>query len=193
MRYPYVVILKKSSERATDLLSLLLCLFSVIYFTFFAASSFHRPEWGPATGYLLLIAAGALLTGMAINFVMRRRRQVRYRYLLFGAAVGWLVLPYTLWPWVSVLYFLLALLEPQAKRPLEIGFGNDHIVINSLIKRRFTWADLTNVVLKDGLLTLDFANNRLIQREVADDEDEDDADEDEFNAWCRERLKTEPR
>jgi len=186
MRYPYVVILKKSSERATDLLSLLLCLFSVGYFTFFAADSFHRPEWGRAFGSLLYIAAAGLLIGMLINIAMRRRRKVRYRYLLFGAAVVWLALIYM--PWVAGFYFVLAFLEPQAKKPLEIGFGNDHIVINSLIKRRFTWADLTNVVLKDGLLTLDFANNRLIQREVADEEDEDDADEEEFNAWCRERL-----
>jgi len=43
-------------------------------------------------------------------------------------------------------------------------------------------------VLKDGLLTLDFKNNRLMQKEIADDEDEDDADEEEFNTWCRDQL-----
>jgi hypothetical protein len=42
-------------------------------------------------------------------------------------------------------------------------------------------------VLRDGLLTLDFTNNRILQREVEDDED-DDADEDEFNDYCRKQL-----
>jgi hypothetical protein len=43
-------------------------------------------------------------------------------------------------------------------------------------------------VLRDGLLTLDFKSNRLLQREVADDDDDDYADEEEFNAYCRDRL-----
>ncbi|WP_315814501.1 hypothetical protein [Paraflavitalea speifideaquila] len=37
------------------------------------------------------------------------------------------------------------------------------------------------------MLTLDFVNNRILQREIEDDED-DEADEDEFNAWCRKQL-----
>jgi hypothetical protein len=41
--------------------------------------------------------------------------------------------------------------------------------------------------LKDGLLTLDFSNNKVVQREIEDDE-EDDADEEEFNNFCRNQL-----
>jgi hypothetical protein len=81
-----------------------------------------------------------------------------------------------------------AFLEYQTKRPLEIGFDYDRIVINTLIRQRHDWSAFNNIVLKDGLLTLDFKNNRLMQKEIADDEDEDDADEEEFNTWCREQL-----
>jgi hypothetical protein len=35
---------------------------------------------------------------------------------------------------------------------------------------------------------MDFKNNRLLQKEV-DEEEEGDADEDEFNDYCRERLR----
>jgi hypothetical protein len=42
------------------------------------------------------------------------------------------------------------------------------------------------------LLTLDFKNNRILQKEVVDDEEED-ADEDEFNTYCRERLAAAQR
>jgi hypothetical protein len=36
---------------------------------------------------------------------------------------------------------------------------------------------------------MDFKNNRLLQKEVVDDdEDEDDADEKEFNDYCQARL-----
>ncbi|HVS98338.1 MAG TPA: hypothetical protein VHE54_17720 [Puia sp.] len=125
---------------------------------------------------------------MPIQLLVCRRRgiPVRYRYWLLLAALGWIGL--TAVHWIGSVFLVLAFLEYQTKRPLEIGFHDDHVVINSLIKRRFTWSDFNNVVLRDGLLTLDFSNNRLIQKEVADDEEEDDADEEEFNAFCRARL-----
>lgn len=185
MRYQYVVILKKTSERATDLLSILLCLFSALTF---AGTTLHsRSRW------LSLTLAAILLAGLAFNLITARRSHknspgVRYRYWLLLAAIGWIAITPT--PWVGAFFFLLAFLEYQAKRPLEIGFNADHIVMNTLIKRRFDWSSLNNVVLKDGLLTLDFKSNRLLQKEVVDDDDEDDADEEEFNAWCRLQLNS---
>jgi hypothetical protein len=190
LRYQYLVILKKSSERATDLLSVLLCLFTAISFLYFALVAEPREAGGGLNtrSYGLIAASVLLLAGMVINVLRRRYKgQVRYRYLLLIAGTAWIAL--TTMPWMVVLFFLLAFLEYQTKRPLEIGFDQDIIVINTLIRQRFGWGDLTNVVLKDGLLTLDFVNNRLIQKEVADeDEDEDDASEEEFNLYCRERL-----
>jgi hypothetical protein len=186
MRYEYVVILKKDSERATDVLSILLCLFSAISFFYRSFASGHLSY--PALGFAVILLAGIL-----INLLTRRRAirkgasaTIRYRYWLLIAAVGWIGL--TPIPWVGAFFFLLAFLEYQTKRPLEIGFDQDRIVINTLIKQRFDWAMFNNIVLKDGLLTLDFKNNKLFQKEVAEDEDDDNADEDEFNAWCRGRL-----
>jgi hypothetical protein len=181
MRYQYVVILRKNSERTTDLLSILLCLVSALEFLYL---SFHTGH----LEYIPLIMAVVLLIGLAINLVMARRSgvRVRYRHWLLLAAVGWIGA--TPIPWVGALFFLLAFLEYQTKRPLEIGFHDDRVVINTLIKQRFDWSVFNNVILKDGLLTLDFKNNRLIQKEVADDDDEDDADEEEFNTFCRGRL-----
>lgn len=185
MRYQYVVILKKTTERATDVLSILLCLFSSISFLLTAVRSIHP---GHGTFPLASISLGILLlAGLLVNLLLERKggKGFRYRYLLLLAAVGWIGTTPT--PWVGAFFFLLAFLEYQAKRPLEIGFDHDRIVINSLFKRRFDWSMFNNVILKDGLLTLDFKNHRLMQREVADDEDED-ADEEEFNAYCRSRL-----
>ena len=198
MRYQYVVILKKKSERASDAFSVLLCLFSALSFLLNALRDTHTDRLthaGPTTaphfptsailsGSLALL----LLSGIAFNLLTRRKggAGVRYRYWLLIAAIGWIGTTPT--PWVGAFFFLLAFLEYQTKRPLEIGFDHDRVVINTLIKRRFDWSMFNNVILKDGLLTLDFKDNRLLQREIADDDEEDDADEDEFNAYCRSRL-----
>ena len=201
MRYQYVVILKKTIERATDLLSILLIFLSGgsflltalpghIRFDHFRGhnGSGYRFEV-PTLAYFLTSIAVILWAGLAFNLLSKRKDRgirVRFRYLLILAAIGWIVT--TTVPWIGLFFFVAAFLEYQTKRPLEIGFDYDRVVINTLIRQRHDWSAFNNVVLKDGLLTLDFKNNRLMQKEIADDEDEDDADEEEFNTWCRDRL-----
>jgi len=187
MVYPYLVILKRESERTLDFISVLLCGWSALNFIHVQIRA-GRVEWVLVTIALLEV------TGIAINIVLSRRgggRQVRYKYWLLVAGLGWVAMPYL--PWLGILFFFQSFLEYQVKRPLEIGFAPDRVVINTLLRRTYAWSEFNNVVLKDGLLTLDFKNNRLLQKEILDDEDEEDADEDEFNDYCREQLRAADR
>jgi hypothetical protein len=193
MRYKYVVILRRDSERTTNVLSFLLCLSTALFLLFAGATSFSAITPAVSLAWFDTIIGLILLAGLAVNLAGRRtgRTRIRHRYLLLAAALGWL--GSLIFPWLSVFFVLLAFLEYQTKRPLEIGFDSDKIVINSLIRRRYGWSDLSNVVLRDGLLTIDFKNNHLLQKEVVDDdEDEDDADEKEFNDYCQARLSEVP-
>jgi hypothetical protein len=89
--------------------------------------------------------------------------------------------------WLVIVFAFLALLEYQAKRSSEIGFAEDHIMINSLFKKRINWSEIDNVVLKDGWLTIDFKNNKLLQKEI--DSGESEAGDEEFNEWVSRREK----
>jgi hypothetical protein len=188
MRYKYVVILKNDRDRATDAISALLCLFSA---GMFLRNSYRQVQ----PNYIGITLSGILLIGLIVNLIHARRRPtagyrsappVRYRYWLLLSAVGWFALTTT--PWFGAFFVLFCVLEYQAKRPLEIGFNDDRIVTNNIVRRRYDWSAFNNVILKDGLLTLDFKSNRLLQKEVADDEEDDDADEEEFNTFCSSRL-----
>lgn len=182
MRYPYVVILKKDSERSLDFISILLCIFSALNF-------FYEPIRAGQFQFFFVGIGVVVCVGTLGNILIarKRRRQVRYRYWLLIAGLGWLGMPYL--PWLGALFILQSFLEYQAKRPLEIGFSAELVVINTLLKRQYAWTAFNNIVLKDGLLTLDFKSNRLVQKEVLEDDDEEDADEDEFNDYCRDRLR----
>jgi hypothetical protein len=202
MRYKYVVILKNDRERATDAISMLLCLFSAGMFlnTGLSAIRHFHGAYGagyaaPASTYAAFLLAAILIAGLIVNLNLARRKPkpgyrsappVRYRYWLLLSAVGWFALTAT--PWFGAFFVVFGILEYQAKRPLEIGFDDDRIVINNVVRQGYYWSAFNNVILKDGLLTLDFKNNRLLQKEVADDDEEDDADEEEFNSFCRSRL-----
>jgi len=179
MVYQYVVTLKNQNNRYIDILGLLLSIFSVVCFTWELLRSDH-------VSFAYLIGAVAVLGFIVWNLTLQaKKRKVYYSRALLLAALVWMKMPY--FQWLVFVFIILALLEYQAKYAIEIGFSDNVIVINSLLKRRYDWKQFSNIVLKDGLLTLDFTNNRILQREVEDDED-DDADEDEFNEYCRKQL-----
>jgi len=178
MHYDYVVTLKRENARKTDLVSIFLLIFSFLAFVFVQVRQGFN-------GFLS-VASLILLSGLLINlYFSRRREELRFRNWLFVAGLFWLGMPY--FQWMFIPFVIFALLEAQAKYPLEIGFHAGGVVINSLFKKKIPWAALESVILKDGLLTLDCKDNTLIQKEVLDD-DEPDADEDEFNEYCRSKL-----
>ena len=88
---------------------------------------------------------------------------------------------------VGLILILLAAFETKAKANLEIGFSTQFIMFDNLLKKKYNWGDFNNIILKDNILTLDFKNNRLFQKETIDEES--DCDEDEFNEFCREQLR----
>lgn len=178
MHYDYVVILKRENANKTDLVSLLLLIFSLLAF------SFAQIRCG--ANLFLCFAMLTLFAGLLMNGMQyRKQKEMQFRNWLFAAGIFWIGMPYL--QWLALLFFIFALLEAQAKYPLEIGFYSEGVVLNMLFKKKFPWNSFVSVILKDGLLTLDFKNNTLIQKEVLDD-DEPDANEDEFNDYCRRKL-----
>jgi hypothetical protein len=180
MVYQYVVSLKNQHSRTIDIFGILLSAGSVVFFVWELLLEQHL-----SFAYLI----GALfVTGVLVYniWASSKGRKVYYSRALLIAALVWMKMPYL--QWLSFLFIILALLEYQAKYSLEIGFTDSQVVINSLFKKRYAWNQFSNIVLKDGLITLDFTNNKLLQREVVDDE-ENEADEDEFNLYCQQQLK----
>jgi hypothetical protein len=180
MRYDYVVALKRENAGRADLAGFLLLFFSILAFLFVEIRSFHF-------SFFLSFAALVLLAGILINIsAARKGKEMYFRNWLLIAGVCWIGMPF--FRWMSAVFVVFALFEGQAKYPLEIGFSAEQIVLNTLIKKKISWSELDSVILKDGILTLNFKNNRIFQKEVPD-ENESDADEQEFNRYCREQLE----
>jgi hypothetical protein len=183
MIYKYVVVLKNLQNRYVDLTGLFLSIFSIFCFA-------RELTLDKKIGVVYLIGLVFVLGVIIYNLFQsyKYKRKVYYARALLIAALVWMKMPY--WQWLAFVFIILALLEYQAKYAVEIGFSDEHVMINSFFKRKYSWSQFNNVVLKDGLLTLDFTNNRVLQREIEDDEDDDDADEEEFNEYCQARIGT---
>lgn len=178
MVYDYVVTLKNSNRRYIDNISILVSLASVA----FLLSDQLQHGFSFIKGFACIFVF--LLIAWNIYFSYVKGATLFYSRALLVAGIGWFAMPFMFW--VGLPIIALGLIEKLAKSNLEIGFSSGEIVINSLIKRKFKWSDFNNIVLKDDLLTMDFKNNRLLQRMTI--EDEPDADEDEFNEYCHKHL-----
>ena len=68
----------------------------------------------------------------------------------------------------------------------KIVVTKSKIIIPTLFNDRMVqWNELTNMVKKDDLLTIDFKDNRLLQTKIIYS---DRINENEFNQFCREQL-----
>ena len=57
----------------------------------------------------------------------------------------------------------LTLLYFKAKRNFHFIFKADAVYLNDFPARKWNWSVFNNVILKDGLLTIDFKNNKIKQ------------------------------
>jgi hypothetical protein len=87
---------------------------------------------------------------------------------------------------------LLSVLGPATfflfKSVIRINISAEGIRYKPYLNTKFhEWTEFQQVLIRDGLLTLDFRNNRLIQMEIK--EEKAGIDELGFNNFCREQLK----
>lgn len=178
--YQYVVVIKNAGTRYIDIIGFLLTAGSALMFT--------RQMIISAEVVVPYLIGVIFIVGLLLwNFYQSRfrDRETYFSKALLIAGLVWTKMPYL--EWLFFAFVVLALLEYQARHPLEIGFSSRQVVFNTLFKKRFAWEDLSNVMLRDGLITIDFNDNRLFQREI--DEGESEASEEEFNAWCDRQLQ----
>lgn len=175
--FQYILVVKKEHPANIDLVSFLLCFISWVFFLYHSYVHDHFSS--------MLFRVVWLIPFALVWTIWKKRkfnRSLTYKNPLFVTGILWLFVPGM--RWVALLFIVFILFDHQSRQPLEIGVSDEKIVINTFFRRRYEWSVFSNVVLKDGLLTLDFKNNKVLQREVV----VRDTDETEFNSFCREQV-----
>ena len=135
-------------------------------------------SWGP-----FIMAALAIFSAF-ISFYFRNKNE---KAILTGAffllSFAWIVVGYWVVGVFNILFMILHLAALQ--KPI-VSINESEVVYPSFPKKKIDWQELSNLMIKDGLLTIDFKNNRIIQQQVADISST--IDEKEFNDFCRQQL-----
>ena len=182
MNYDYVVTLKNGRVRMINLVSLIICVLSLLMI------AFTQIVQAGINWFAMAMALG-MIAFACYAFLKNRKTgdgNASYSRALIFASLGWSSVPG--FRFVCIPMIALAVLERSARTNLEIGFDKEEVVINSLIRKHYHWSHFTNICLKDALLTLDFKDNRLFQRETLDVGAT--VFETEFNTFCEQMLKS---
>lgn len=185
-QYNYVITIKEPDYKWVDAITFLMLLLATAFFGYVAMHQWSSKVYhNAAILYAVLVAF--ILLWSAYSFISSRRKNeiAFYRLALFAAAIGWFIEPISNY-WMAGLFALAALLERQVKFPQEIGVDENGITFNTLPSKEYEWKEINNLLLKEGVLTVDYKSNKLFQHEI---ESEVSADlEREFNRYCQSKL-----
>ena len=150
----------------------------VLHALFFVYLLFTESLWKRGVAGLVIILLYSLY-----GLFFRKASGEKFYYsggifLMFGILFSSLTL------WVLAIEFPLSILYPLVIQKRWINFNPFIVTYRASRYKRYKWNDFSNVILKDNILTLDFKNNKLIQREI-----NNPVDEKEFNAFAREHLE----
>lgn len=178
--FPYIVVLKKKHERTASLIGLLS---AFIFILLLIVKTINDPR-DLVFMVLTIISFSGLLAYDIFQFRKKKKAGLILLYLIAFTAAFFFPLP------GKIAYLLLAIAGYLSTRPEEIGFAEDRIVFKSVFSKTIYWAELSNALIKDGILTLDYKNNKLFQAETDDDEENEEYEvsEEEFNEFCRKQL-----
>ncbi len=188
--YDYVIVTKApAGHKLIDLISHLMLLMAAAAFIYEGTKNLSDSFLADiiSLSSLYFLAAAIIIYWLIYCFMKKRNGyDVLYRFALFIAACGW-YLNKQQWFYMSISYLIASVLEKPLKVTPEVAFDVEELVFNTVPKRKYLWNEVSNVVLKEGILTIDLKNNKLIQKEI--DADISEADEQDFNDFCKHQLK----
>ncbi len=175
----FEIILKNEKRNIYNRLSWLIIFIFAVFFSYiiiFPSDMRHR---NISIATLIVVAA---CLGYKLYF-KNTKYQPGIQLFFWVILTGWICMEEYLLAGFTILFLLLSAFT--SRNPAVI-FSKNHIIYPSLPVKSISWKDLNQLILKDGLLTIDFKSNRLIQQLV--DENKTTIDEQEFNDFCRQQL-----
>ncbi len=113
----------------------------------------------------------------------KREWQIGADTFFFLLMIGWIS---TQQYWLSIIPGVFFILSGITARKFIAFFSEEKITYPSFPVKTIYWDDLNNAILKDGLLTIDFKNDKFIQQFI--DDTKTAINEQEFNDFCRQQL-----
>lgn len=173
----YIIYLPNEKTRTYQLVTMIIFLINAFVFGMFFMNTAdsHVKSISGGGAMMSILSLGFFI----INIYTKRLSSYRTEISFIIIAFFWLLLGKYL---VAAFIFLFAITGFYTSRKFKVIFSADKILYPSFPVKTFLWSEVNNVILKDGVLTIDLKNNKLIQAVI--EEGSDETDEQEFNEFC---------
>ncbi|HMO60642.1 MAG TPA: hypothetical protein PKC39_04530 [Ferruginibacter sp.] len=181
MKTRYTFLLQNTGLRYYNRIANIITLLNLLFFSwlaFFAHTLSNR--------YVCTVIAVVIAAFFIHNLINKKHIKAKPYffaggYLFFAVSFLFISSNYLL----AALQLLLAVADVIARQPIYLHIDDAGITQQQWkFKKKYGWALLGHVVLKDGLLTLDFKNNAIRYFTISTTENEAD-----FNAYCMQRMQ----
>jgi hypothetical protein len=177
--YPFVLVLANKERRAAHFISLVL-----IGITIGTAIIYTATNLSPNRIALILLV---ILLVIILYFKLKRNLENGFPRLMWPIAMAglcWFQIPSGFF--IGLVYLVAAIFEKQSHIPIEIGIDPSGITFNHFPQKFHEWNHVQHLIVKDGLVTIDYKNNKVFQKELANSITPED--EAAVNQYCRQFL-----
>jgi hypothetical protein len=174
----FEIVLKNNKIRSYRFIALMLVVLNLAVYVFLLFSDSYFVD---ALSALILVFIYVIF-----RFYQSRKNKTLFfidEVAFFVLAGCWIVLHHYLF---AIFCALIGVLYYFSLQKIQFVFSEELIIGMNFPRTEYQWAKFSNVMLRDGILTLDFTNNRLIQMEV---EDDNTINEFEFNEFAKQKIK----
>jgi hypothetical protein len=179
----YSFILKNEKTKKYRQISELLVFFNLLGFVFLIIYDEARLVKNFTLAFAILITAGYSCFTF-LEWITKKPLPDFWHRSIFGiCAVVWMREGF--WS-LSIVLLLFILLDFFANKKLVVDITDSKILVPFVLQKKVEWNEVNNVILKDGLLTIDFKNNKLFQQLILNSDE--DVNEKEFNRFCQQQL-----
>lgn len=179
MKESFTFAIRNDRYKYITALQFFILFINAVCFTWFGYNS---------SNYFFYIIAVLTLIHLLLYIRNQHSDSPAVKYIPFSASVLCIIAWINLYQYLfAAAMLLIILLQVLVKKKYLITIDTDGAGINSFPVKNFKWSEIQNLILKDGLLTIDCRNNKIIQSEIMADESDAD-DENEFNEFCRKQL-----
>ncbi|MGE9313531.1 hypothetical protein ACLOAU_17910 [Niabella sp. CJ426] len=142
----------------------------------------QQEAWGQ--GIYLLLLFLAVFRGIWDYRAYKKQKGLMSNVLLLVIiALFWSRTEYNMGIWINL---LLAGLYFISTRKLKIIVSEEGVSYPTFPAKIIPWSEISNLILKDDILTIDLKNNKIYQHLV--EYTDNAANEPEFNDFCRTKL-----
>lgn len=134
--------------------------------------------------YWSYVFFGLVILFTSLSILFKKYKAIFFQISIVIIAFGWIKLNYS---WLGVVLIILLSQAEKFTADISVDITQNAISIKNVFKKVYYWHTLQNVILKEGLLTLDFKNNKLLHIEITNTFSVEQ--ESKFNDFCQSCLK----